>query len=153
MPWARKSSPDAPRVAVTNTKTISSSAATLSYIDVTDLAVTISPTTATTKILVTAHIAVGLPDSHDMFLRVLRGSTSIGNGSSGDIIALPSGSTQNSIWVVPFVFLDSPATTSATTYKVQFTRAGGAGTVYINRRAYAADYTASSTISVMEVRT
>ena len=52
------------------------------------------------------------------------------------------------------IWLDSPATTSATTYKVQFT-ANGANTAYINRTAAdgnTAGYARGvSTITVMEI--
>jgi hypothetical protein len=51
-------------------------------------------------------------------------------------------------------FLDSPATTSATTYKLQ-TRVDLAGTMYLNRSFGDADLTTNgrgaSTITVMEV--
>ena len=56
---------------------------------------------------------------------------------------------------VPFVFLDSPATTSATTYKVQVRSDGGAGgDVFVNRNESDTDGTRArtiSTITVMEV--
>jgi hypothetical protein len=45
-------------------------------------------------------------------------------------------------------FLDSPATTSATTYKIQGRVTGG--TFYINRRN-TADWATTSSITVMEI--
>ena len=51
--------------------------------------------------------------------------------------------------------LDSPATTSATTYKVQGKINYGTGTFYVNRQVNDADQTyiirAASTITLMEV--
>jgi hypothetical protein len=43
-------------------------------------------------------------------------------------------------------YLDSPSTTSATTYKVQWLRASGAGTIYLNNT------TSTSTIILMEIQ-
>jgi hypothetical protein len=47
-----------------------------------------------------------------------------------------------------FNFLDSPATTSATTYKIQVKT--NSGTVYLNRRL-STDTASTSTITVMEI--
>ena len=46
--------------------------------------------------------------------------------------------------------LDSPSTTSSTTYKVQIKRATGSGTMYYNYKGYSALTTSS--ITVMEIR-
>jgi hypothetical protein len=52
-------------------------------------------------------------------------------------------------------FLDSPATTSATTYKIQIRNESGSGLVYINRSENDSDSAAGgryiSTITAMEV--
>ena len=54
---------------------------------------------------------------------------------------------------VSFMVLDSPATTSATTYKVQLSRGSDSGTVYLNGTAGGDSYSGNtaSTIIVMEV--
>ena len=49
-------------------------------------------------------------------------------------------------------YLDSPATTSATTYKVQFNSNGGTGTTYVQRGSGGgAGATTTSTITLMEI--
>ena len=50
-----------------------------------------------------------------------------------------------------FTFLDSPSTTSSTTYKVQV-KANSSGDVHINRRESNEDYASSSSITVMEIK-
>ena len=50
-------------------------------------------------------------------------------------------------------FLDSPATTSATTYKVQMGADGTAATLYVNRYYHTNNYTGISTLTLYEVST
>jgi len=52
---------------------------------------------------------------------------------------------------VTVVFLDSPATTSATTYKIQF-QTNDSNNVTLNRTGNLAYYNSASTITVMEVK-
>ena len=61
----------------------------------------------------------------DVGIRILRDATNIFTSVQG-VFAANVGASVTSI------YLDSPATTSATTYKVQFNRATGSGTAYSN---------------------
>jgi len=86
----------------------------------TGLSATITPTSANNKILcIVSHTATG-KESNDTWVRMtfLRGSTTIMTPiSSGG----RNGSTaRNNFGSVTFSYLDSPATTSATTYKTMF---------------------------------
>jgi hypothetical protein len=86
----------------------------------TGLSATITPTSASNKILcIVSHTATG-KESNDTWVRMtfLRGSTTIMTPiSSGG----RNGSTaRNNFGSVTFSYLDSPATTSATTYKTMF---------------------------------
>ena len=49
-------------------------------------------------------------------------------------------------------YLDSPATTSATVYKVQWRRDAGAATVYLNNTSGTAPAASTSTIVLMEIQ-
>ena len=49
-------------------------------------------------------------------------------------------------------YLDSPATTSATTYKVQWRRDAGAGTIYLNPTSAVSPTASTSTIILMEIQ-
>jgi len=99
-----------------NTETSSS---TNTFVD-TGLTATITPTSSSSKILVIANQAGCYKDTGDtqVGLRLMRGATEIAffeayGGLTGDSSPNGFGSCSTSI-------LDSPATTSATTYKTQF---------------------------------
>lgn len=132
-----------------------------SYVDVTGLSVSITPTSSSSKILVLFQIngsqEVGAGRA---YLKLLRGSTVIDAGDvAGSRTPALGGfsSIDQSITSTPVSgnFLDSPATTSSTTYKIQVAMAAGSGTAYINRTMQDADNAnqirMASTITVMEI--
>ena len=59
--------------------------------------------------------------------------------------------------VVPFIYLDAPATTTATTYHLEIVAESSGTDVYLNRTQgetdVAGDFRGGSTISVMEIAT
>ena len=126
-----------------------------SYADVTGLSVTITPKYNTSKILVRYVVYACNPDSGSEF-QVVRGSTAILNGTGTGTVASDTGISYEqgnaTMECVAHEFLDSPATTSATTYKIQVRRnvAGSGGAAYVNRDAAGAAKS-SSTITVMEI--
>ena len=129
-----------------------------SLTDITGMSVSITPSSASNKILVQYSLGLVQPSSPAVFgVALLRGSTVIGAGatagsrrlvSSSGIFEGDRGSGQ------VFTFLDSPATTSSTTYKLQIYINGGL-TIYVNRSATDLDNTTynrtASTITVMEI--
>lgn len=141
---------------VSTTKTDTFSTASTSYTDITGLSVAITPTSATSKILVHVSVVVG---SNGIFaVQLLRGSTAIGiaDASGSHVqssVASFTNSDANTTAIGAFMYLDSPATTSATTYKVQAITQGS--TNYVNRtindiNSIVGTRTASS-ITVMEI--
>jgi hypothetical protein len=130
------------------TKTDTFSSTSTSFVDITGFSVSITPTNSSSKILVFGHItaSAGLQSVITGYAQLVRGSTAIGNGAYG--IALNNVGDSSFTTQFSFNYLDSPATTSATTYKVQFK--GDAATWYINRPS-ARDFACSSTITVMEI--
>jgi hypothetical protein len=106
-----------------------------SLVDVTGLAATITPTSATNKILVMVSVAMGNASLGASVGAILRDSTVVGGGTAAG--SRPSRSffhrladnTPDNISPKAFTFIDSPATTSATTYKIQVS---GQGTTSIN---------------------
>ena len=143
---------------VSTTKTDTFSTASTSFVDVTGLSVSITPSSASNKILIIASVYGG-NDTQFSFARLMRDSTAICIGDTNSsnnrnsftnfytgAAAIYTGGTQN--------FLDTPATTSSITYKIQMTT-GGSGTVYLNYGG-TGDTDASrgrtaSTITVMEI--
>jgi hypothetical protein len=143
-------------VQVSKNNTFSSTSTT--YVDVTGLSVAITPSSATNKILVIVCIGSLVADD-SCYARLLRGATEIGSGSgtAGVLTQVYSGGAstgEHYFGTVPTVlcYLDSPATTSSTTYKIQVR--ANSGTVYVNRNVNNTapyDGLTISTITLMEV--
>ena len=99
--------------------------ATTGYLD-TGLTATITPQATTNKVLVIATTPVYMADSNsDVVLQVLRGATSIALNQQND------GTSPNAQQTSCMIILDTPATTSATTYKIQFKNNQAAKTSYV----------------------
>ena len=82
------------------------------YVD-TSLAATITPKFSNSKILAAFHAPIVYRNTEDAVLRLLRGSTNVYQ------MNLWTNTTTYAMMAASFQFLDSPSTTSATTYKVQ----------------------------------
>jgi hypothetical protein len=145
---------------VSTTKTDTFTMASATYADVTGLSVSITPTSASNKILVLTTITgaqdVGV-DANS--IQLVRDSTTIGVGDAAGSRVQASASfsavTENVVDTASINFLDSPATTSATTYKIQVRANQGANNVYVNRTKNdtngAITSRTISTITVMEI--
>jgi hypothetical protein len=135
---------------VTATTTNTTNTAGSGWIDVSGLAVTITPTSATSKILiVTSFGTAGSSGSSSVYfsgyVQLLKTSTALQTFFVGGYY--PSGGGVNTLAYAPvsIQYVDSPATTSATTYKMQINNISGAAT-------FAANPTATSIqISAMEI--
>ena len=143
---------------VSTTLTTAFSTTSASMVDVTGLSLSITPTSASSKVLVTVNLSMTPGASGAvLFYQMVRNSTAIGIGTTGGSNfnvtgAMYSGdASTNQNFIYPSSqLLDSPATTSATTYKVQICNNSGGTTVYINKRSD--NYiSAISTITVMEI--
>jgi hypothetical protein len=122
---------------------IQSSTSSTSFVD-TSLTATITPTSNTSKILVFVS-QNGLYKSGTnsyIKLRLVRGSTTI-VVMENEIVT--TSTTGTSAAATSTTYLDSPATTSATTYKTQIALGGSAGTIYWNVTD------ATSTITLVEI--
>ena len=112
----------------------------------TGLAATITPTSPSSKILVVVSVS-GIGTSFDNTycqLNLLRGSTNI--LSFIKLAGYTATTTMNYVGASASSMLDTPSTTSATTYKVQFANGAAAGSVYVQ------DSAATSTITLMEIQ-
>lgn len=133
---------------VSTTKTDTFSTASTSYVDVTGLSATITPTSSASNILVMFNVGVGTSTATTIDFVLDRDGTDICVSSTG-ATALTFPDDAFDFEDVSNVFLDSPATTSAVTYQVQTKTS--TGTAYVNRRGTNASYISTSTITVMEV--
>ena len=135
---------------VQTVKTNSFSTSTGSFIDITGLSVSITPQSASNKILVSAIIYIGMA-SGNARLNLVRGSTNIAQSTSGTANQTLMGNQGGAYngQTLPILFYDSPATTSATTYKIQLNAEGSAMTIGV--RATDNYYGGICTITVMEI--
>jgi hypothetical protein len=135
---------------ISTTKTDVFSMSSSTFADVTGLTATVTPSSATSKVLVIVSGIVGHGGTNErMELNLRRGSTNIGQATGGTsastAVFLNSGEYNESFSIT---FLDSPTTTSATTYGLQMATQNG--TAYIGRLGVS-DRRGSTTITVMEV--
>jgi hypothetical protein len=115
----------------------------------TGLTVTITPTSSSSKILVLVNQAGcwKVTNNTYLFLRLLRGSTSIVDFER--LAGYTNSTAANAIGSCSLSYLDSPATTSATIYKTQFASGQNSTTVYVQTAT--ASISSASTITLMEV--
>jgi len=137
--------------------TSSVSTSSTSMID-TGLSATITPSSTSSKILVLVTLNQMSCDnaSLSMFAVTRNGSTFVYNSSGGNAtsyqaFASGGGQSQNrQLTAGTLTYLDSPASTSAQTYKVRIANNGG-GTAYLNQWALNSDAGGVSTITLMEI--
>lgn len=139
-------------------KTDTFSTSSTTFVDATGLSVSITPTSSSSKILIFVDLSTSSTASGLMQSRIMRNSTAIYIGDAAG--SRPLGLGQNyvpsdySAQRTGGIYLDSPATTSAVTYKIQVL--ANTGTQYINRTAGDRDTSvydarSASSITVMEI--
>ena len=152
---------------VSATKTDSQSTTTTnSFTDIVGFSLSITPSSASSKIFVQTALQIGASDNSFLGFKVLRDSTAIGlNGgaeASGNIgvVAFGYGYSASNVSYrgrgVSWQHLDSPNSTSSLTYKVQFASLFNNQAVYINRphnldTNYSYTILGSSSFTLMEV--
>ena len=148
---------------VSATKTDTSSTASATYADISGLSVAVTPASTSNKILVTCVVQHGGAENSFIPFKVFRGSTLLAPGTegTGNMSNVSFGGFQNldsaefgtssAVWQ----YLDSPSSTSALTYKIQYASIYNGYTVYINRPGATNNngfnIFGSSTITVQEV--
>ena len=125
------------------------------YTDVTNGTITITPKFNNSQILIIPNLSILTQDSSSTYIyfgvRCLRGSSTVlspslnldGNGSYDYGIGVPSGTIQFDTRVTAH-HIDTPATTSATTYKFQVINYAAGRTTTVN-------HTGASSILAMEI--
>jgi hypothetical protein len=106
---------------VQGTTTTDTTISTGTYTDTT-LTASITPSSATSKVLI-LYSQLCKPGrsnlAYENAIRLVRGSTSIFNTDSAPSMAVGGGSSVEQRMLFSGIYLDSPATTSSTTYKIQ----------------------------------
>ena len=131
-----------------------------SWTDVTGLSVTITPKDSSNNVLVIPSFNMAASQAHRHGFRILRGTSMIfvGNTNSDNQRALGfqgnPPTNANNYHYTP-VYLDSPSTTSAVTYKLQVRGEQNSTDIFINRTQSANTgpdfFRGCSTITAMEV--
>jgi len=119
--------------------------------------VSITPTRADSKILVSASITAACSDSAMLYM--FRDSTVINAGTDGSAsnngvnrgFALVRMYRTNETYSYTTQFLDSPSSTSSITYKIKGLNTASGEPLYINRRNSNDNYALTSFITVMEI--
>ena len=130
------------------------------FTDITGLTLNITPSSTSSKIHIIVHTQMS--GNELFFIQLVRGSTAIGIGdsdSSNRVECSVGGDFQSSnndkIAAMGFNFLDSPNTTSSTTYKLQCQIYGTSKTLTVNRTFSDTDATytgrGASTITAYEI--
>ena len=134
---------------VQTTYSSTSTTTSTSYVD-TGHSATITPSSTTSKILVMAVYSLGSGSTaYATWSKVNRGAT--------ELIVQGAYAGGNNYGIMPtsIVYLDSPSTTSATTYKTQFRTDNGSGTASyghpVNKTYGVGTAQFTSTITLMEI--
>lgn len=119
-----------------------------SYVDATSFSASITPSSTSSKILVVMNVHTYLDNFSTGNIhingKIVRNSTDVYE------TLIVSGYAINITSFFPLIYLDSPATTSSTTYKLQVKASDTYNSSRINRNT-TAGYTPVSTITLMEI--
>jgi hypothetical protein len=148
---------------VSTTKSDTWSASLPNWADITGMSLSITPSSASNKILVIVNLSFMVTDGAAHGYRLVRNSTPISIADAAGSRPLFSGMVQDGNINTSFIlnsattYLDSPATTSATTYKLQAFATYSAAMFYVNlsaadRNASQYDGRTVSSITAMEIK-
>ena len=125
-----------------------------SFADISGLSLSITPSSSSNKILCMASLYIGSGGGGATAkINFVRGSTNIGQPSTSVSHKASMFLYTADAIMATFTtsFLDSPSTTSATTYKLQLGADSASTATYINRYHGADNYNGISSLTVMEV--
>jgi hypothetical protein len=148
-------------VSAVKTDVASTTSATLAS---TGLEVSITPSATSSKVLILISANIGTKDDVAPYFQINRNSTvltdALGDAAGSRVRSAARTQQQYSIYSifpVPIIYLDSPSSTSALTYKLMWAQGGPTGGFisYLNRTYQDIDSAiygrSSSTITVMEI--
>lgn len=123
-----------------------------SYVDVSGVTASITPSSSSSKILVMINASLSSSANekyNGTFARILRGATAIYTPAQWKMDFATSTAPTIVSGVLPYtmIYTDSPATTSSTTYKMQMKSEFSSITSYVNDPSYSV----GATITLMEI--
>ena len=146
---------------VQTVKTDTTSINSATYADISGLTATITPSSTSNKILISFVLQYGGTNNSYVAFKAYRGSTLLPVGTSGTGSMTNAsfggfqeqGNSQFGVQTAAWQYLDSPSSTSALTYKLQWSsvyQPGGTYQIYLNR-PYNADNNAYNIFGVSSV--
>ncbi len=129
------------------------------FVDISGMSVSITPTLSTSKIFILVDISTGSTGAYGTNFRLLRDSTDIyqstdasGSQLNTTFSSIRGGIDSSNQFKVPMMFIDAPSSTSATAYKVQWSGETGSA-LKLNRSVSDADnnYTGRSASSITAI--
>jgi hypothetical protein len=150
-------------ISTVKTDTFTSTSGSLT--DITGMSAAITPSATSSKVLVKVvmHVGMTAADRYSVF-QLVRGSTAISLGAASSSrsnasfahVRVDANGSANEVETKTITFLDSPSTTSATTYKMQgLTQTDSSPSFTVNRSGGDADaahgFRVASSITLMEV--
>lgn len=108
--------------------------------------ITFTPTSATSKILILWTVAGCFKNSSNTYMRLklVRNSTDLAQIEGA--VGYSNDNAENNVGASSISYLDSPATTSPVTYKIQYLSSAGSNYVGINRNQ------ATSSATLLEIK-
>jgi hypothetical protein len=130
------------------------------YFDLSNMSITLTPVSSASRFLIMGrvHLSGATSDNYNCHIRINRNGSEIGSGVTGSYswaahsqLRIHSGA--GGMGFLPFHFMDSPATTSALTYKIQGLQTNYGMTLYLNRWPEVGWQSANaSTFTIMEIQ-
>jgi len=135
-------------------KTDTFSTSSTSMVDITGFSLLITPKFTTSKILILINVNIGPAQSNFATVNLVRNGTNIAQPTTSSTYAATMNSYPGDAGGIAQIqyalnWLDSPATTSSVTYKLQMLTTGG--TAWVNARPIAQNGTTVSGITAMEI--
>jgi hypothetical protein len=116
---------------VSATDTAERSTSSTSFVTASNsLSVTLTPTSSSSKVFIVVTTVTYKNTDNFSYYTIYRNSTNLGDTNGGMITISPDRYVPTSM-----SYLDSPNTTSSTTYQVYFRFGGGSGACYLNARS------------------
>jgi len=120
-----------------------------SLVDITGITLDITPSATSSKILVMPNLYISTVTAVVVEARLYRDATIIAGDDVNNLLQWFGDINSWRGQPIGASFIDSPSTTSATTYKVQWSTASG--TLYLNRPGAGTTFGASSTLTLWEI--
>ena len=128
---------------VSNNTTTNTSTTSSSYVAVTDLTQSITPSSTSSKILILVNMNLfGSSNSTEGVITIYRNGSNLTGGSG--FADMYTGSSDY-ILQAPMMYLDNPSSTSSVTYAIYIKRTQGSGTLQTSLRG------TTNTITLMEI--